>query len=280
MFHSQELRSAFNDDQPSERHVKGSKMLVVLPSALVRSFFEPTVANIANCLRDIKRNPLLGRLQHVFLVGGFSSSPFIQAAARAELQEGGCAVVAALRPDVAIVRGAVLFANKAEVFTTRKARLTYGVRMCIEYDPLNPEHVRRRLASPIFGEDGEEMIDAFSRHIKVGEDVPHDGVCPAQVYSPMFRTQSQIQFRILASHKSDVAFPDKDATFLLGKVNVPVDMTTSFENRGVEVSWENSEGTTPMGPARSGTRSPVVRSGIITSSCDISHEHADTLISK
>ena len=214
----------------------GSKFIVVLPSALVRSFFEPTIANIANCLRDMKGHDLLGGLQYVFLVGGFSSSPLIQAAARAELEVRGCAVVSALRPDVAIVRGAVLFANKAEVFTSRKARLTYGIRISVKYDHRNPEHVRRRLTPPFFDEDGKECIEGFYRHIKVGEDIPQDGICPALVYHPLRSTDSNLSVRILASHRSDIAFPDKGSTFPLGQVDVPLDMTTSFANRGVKVS--------------------------------------------
>ena len=225
-------------------------MLVVLPSSLVNSFFEPTIANIANCLRDIKRDPRLGSLQRVFLVGGFSSSPLIQVAARAELEAGGCAVVAALRPDVAIVRGAVLFANKAEVFTTRKARLTYGVVSCTRYNGLNPEHVRRRSASPHFGEDGKERIDIFSSHIKVGEDIPHDGVCPVQAYSPIDSTQSEICFRILASHRSDTMFPDEDSTFPVGQLTVPVDMTTTFTRRGVKVSRGSGGNSAQTGGAQ------------------------------
>eukprot|EP00752_Nemacystus_decipiens_P002187 g2082.t1 len=233
----QELRTAFNLQHPSERHVKGSNMLVILPSSLVRSFFEPTVANIANCLRDVKRNPILGGLQYVFLVGGFCSSPLVQAAARTELHGGGCAVVAALRPDVAVVRGAVLFANNADVFTSRKARLTYGLISLTRYDPGNPEHVRRRSTSRCFDEDGKEMIETFSRHMTVGQDVPQDGVCPVQVYMPIRSSQSEISFRILASHKNDIEFPDKDSTFPLGKVSVPLDMTERFEKRGVEVQF-------------------------------------------
>lgn len=123
----QELRLAYNNNHEPQFHVKGNKYLVVLPSALVESFFAPTVKNIVSCLGDLKRNQALAGLKFVFLVGGFSSSPIIQAAARAELHGGGCVVLAALRPEVAIVRGAVLFANNAKTFTTRKARLTYGV---------------------------------------------------------------------------------------------------------------------------------------------------------
>lgn len=233
----QELRAVHNDEHESpELHIRGSKFLVVLPSLLVRSFFAPTIANIVTCLGDIRRNSLLGSLQYVFLVGGFSSSPLVQVAARAELQFGGCEVVSALRPDVAIVRGAVLFANNAKTFTSRKARLTYGIVVSNLYDHHNPEHVRRRSATPWFDEDGKERIAVFDHHIKVGEDISQDGVCPIQLYHPLWSTQSTLSIKVLASHKNNVAFPDEDSTFPLGQVGVPLDMTASFEKRGVEVS--------------------------------------------
>ena len=223
--------------------MKGSKFIIVLPSSLLRSFFQPTIANIINCLRLIKLTPLfLDSLQYVLLVGGFSSSPLIQAAARAELEGGNCAVVAALRPDVAIVRGAVLFANKAEVFTSRQARLTYGIATSIRYNRRNSEHVRRRSTSPRFDDKGKEMITAFDGHIKVGQDIPQYGVCPVRSYWPILRTQKEICFKIYASHRSDVAFPDEDCTFLLGHVSVPLNTKARFENRGVDVSSGASQG--------------------------------------
>lgn len=70
----------------------------------------------------------------------------------------------------------------------------------------------------------------------MGEDIPQDGVCPVQVYNPLLRTQSEVSFPILASHKTNIAFPDEDSTYPLGEVRVPLDMTASFENRGIEVS--------------------------------------------
>lgn len=228
---------AYNDEQESPGlRVKGSKHFLVLPSPLVRSLFAPTIANLVECLRDIKRNAVLRNLRYVFLVGGFSSSPLIQAAARAELEAGRCEVLSARRPDVAIVRGASLFASNAEVFSTRKARLTYGVVVNIMYDRRNPEHVRRQSNSPVFGENGEEKISAFYRHITAGQDIPYNGVCPAQVYRPTLSTQPEISFSILASHRKYIEFPDKDSTFSIGQLRVPLDMTTSFKNRRVEVS--------------------------------------------
>ncbi|CAN0185310.1 unnamed protein product, partial [Scytosiphon promiscuus] len=192
---------------------------------------------IAACLRSLKRNRSLSELEKVFLVGGFSSSPLIEAVARAELEGDGCTVVPIFRPDVAVVRGAVLFANNAEVFKSRVARLTYGVETSNKFDGNNPEHVRRRSKNPSFDEDGKERIDCFSAHVRAGEDIPLDGVFPKSTYVPLRKNQSSVTLPVLASHKKDVAFPDKGAVFQQGSVTVPLDMTVNFKNRGVEVQF-------------------------------------------
>lgn len=232
---------AYNNNQEPRFHVKGGKYLVVLPSALVGSFFVPTVKNIVSCLGDLKRNESLEGLKYVFLVGGFSSSPIVQAATRSELHGDGRVVLAALRPEVAIVRGAVLFANNAQTFTTRKARLTYGVRAFTNYDSTDPEHTRRQQPDNLHVRRqhlvGPGLIQVFSCHLKIGDGIPLDGACPRQCYGPVSMLQSAVHIEVLASRERDIRFPDENATFLVGNVEVPLDMEVSFVHRSVEVEF-------------------------------------------
>ncbi|CAN0186141.1 unnamed protein product, partial [Scytosiphon promiscuus] len=106
----QDLRTAHNKSQISSMHVKGKGFIVILPSLLVKSFFTPTLGMIRCCLGDMKSSFQRAgvSLDYVFLVGGFSSSPLVQAAVRQELDDGGCIVKATFRPDVAVVKGAVI----------------------------------------------------------------------------------------------------------------------------------------------------------------------------
>lgn len=232
---NQELRSAHNDALPPHLQVAGTKFIVVLPSQLVGSFFAPTTKNIRLCLRGLKHHESLSDLRYVFLVGGFSSSPLIQAVAHTELGGGGCEVMPAVRPGVAIVKGAVLCANNADAFSTRKARLSYGMKVKSDYNPEDPEHVRRKPKVPYIGSGGREMISTFSRHVTYGEDIPVGGACRRRTYKPVSSLQSIVTLEMLASHETDIRFPDKDSTFTLGVFTVPLDMSASFENRGVEV---------------------------------------------
>lgn len=232
----QELLIAHNRDVEPALHVTGHKCYIHLPSLLATSFFAPTIAKITTCLRNLKAQPALRGLKSVFLVGGFSSCPLVEAAARAELESDECSVIVALRPDVAIVRGAALFANNPLAFQ-RKARLTYGIKSTSYYDSSNPEHTRRRSKSPIFDASGREVIDTFSTHIRIGETIPSQGACPKQSYSPLLPHQTMVSFQILASHRMNIEFPDKDATFVLAEVQVALDMSENFEERGIEVEF-------------------------------------------
>ncbi|CAN0052936.1 unnamed protein product, partial [Hapterophycus canaliculatus] len=235
----QELCKAHNgrNEADPNLHVTQKRFFIDLPSTLVRSFFVPSIAKIATCLRGLKCNASMSGLKYVFLVGSFSSSPLIQAVARAELEGDGCIVVPALRPDVAIVRGAVLYANNAEAFKTRIASLTYGLKVSTVLNTEDPEHVRRRSRSPRYGADGRERISMFSTHVKVGDEVPRGGACSRRTYLPVSSHQSIVTLEILASHQKDISFPDKGTVFTLGNLTVPLDMESAFDQRGIEVQF-------------------------------------------
>ncbi len=114
LFHAspfQELRTAYNEMNANKDgwQIRGRHFKVILPCALVKSFFAPSLNKISTCLDELKRNRSLTGLKYVFMVGGFSSSPLVQAAVRSSFEEiEGCRVVVALQPEVAIVKGAAV----------------------------------------------------------------------------------------------------------------------------------------------------------------------------
>ncbi|CAN0005050.1 unnamed protein product, partial [Scytosiphon promiscuus] len=68
----QESCQAHNSRSQADLHVAHKRYFVDLPSALVKSFFKPTLSTIATCLRSLKRNASMDGLKYAFLVGGFS----------------------------------------------------------------------------------------------------------------------------------------------------------------------------------------------------------------
>lgn len=113
---TQDLRAVHNEGLAFGCHLKGERFVLILPSLLVESFFHPSLGMIRSCLRDMRRSfhEAFESLDYVFLVGGFSISPLVEAAVRRELD--GCQLKTTLRPDVAIVRGAVIASSSSTVF--------------------------------------------------------------------------------------------------------------------------------------------------------------------
>ena len=223
-------------EERDSHKVRGRNFHVVLPCPLVRSLFAPTIDKISACLDGLKRNPSLRDVKYVFMVGGFSSSPLVQAAARSSLQDDGCRVIIPLKPESAIARGAVLYANNADIFKVRKARLTYGVKTSVPFNPDDPEHRRREYTQAVEQSNAvPTRVYRFSRHLQIFDDIPLHGACDRQPYRPTKSTQSEVTVEILASHQKGIRFADAATTFPLGVVKVPLDMAESFENRAIEV---------------------------------------------
>lgn len=142
-------------------HLKGERFVLILPSLLVESFFHPSLGMIRSCLRDMRRSfhGVFESLDYVFLVGGFSISPLVEAAVRKELD--GCRLKTTLRPDVAIVRGAVIASSSSTVFdapSPSKSRLQQ-LDDILDFDdnipdfddlpePIHPPNTSRRLSRP------------------------------------------------------------------------------------------------------------------------------------
>lgn len=238
-FHTlQDLRARHNDVQPLPYRVGGQKFVVTLPSRLVISFFEPTLDKIAEALREMKRDPALRNLHGVYLVGGFSRCPLLREVVRAELEAPSCRVVQAHQPDLAIVKGAVMFAESAMLFNSRKARLTYGQRCTIAFDGTNPEHRRRRDAGEVTANDaGDKVVDkAFKAHIRIGDDVPANGALYQQRHVPLTLAQSQSSVQIYASFERYPRFIDEEGCFQVGEVVFDLDMTKkTLQQRAVRV---------------------------------------------
>lgn len=112
---------------------------VVFPAEIVRGFFKPVLDSICtHVARLVAAHPV----KYIFLVGGFAESQILQEAIKTRFSSANRHVIVPVRPGLAVLRGAVQFGQNQDVFSTRVARFTYGIRCSEEYDPTNPVHAR------------------------------------------------------------------------------------------------------------------------------------------
>ncbi|KZT00544.1 uncharacterized protein LAESUDRAFT_688021 [Laetiporus sulphureus 93-53] len=129
---------------------------LTLSGADVASMFEPSIIAI----KEVVRRQLDGAdssVSTVFLVGGFAASPWLFSQLKIYVEN---LYVKFARPDThtnkAVAEGAVSFYLDGFV-TSRVARFTYGARCNIQYNPSDPEHLRR-LNKVFIGKAGEPRV--------------------------------------------------------------------------------------------------------------------------
>ena len=76
--------------------------------------------------------PDIGRISHLFLVGGFAESSLLQEEIRSAFSES-LMVVIPQGLGVAVLKGAVMYGLDPAVITTRRAKLTYGIGVIVPF---------------------------------------------------------------------------------------------------------------------------------------------------
>ena len=115
---------------------------VDLPAPLMVSFFSPLfdqikqkVHELMTAAREEKGYPV----NFIFMVGGFSESPFLKAEIKKafEVNAGDSQSVHVLvprRPQVSVIRGACMFGLNPRSITSRISKMTYGINTLTTYD--------------------------------------------------------------------------------------------------------------------------------------------------
>lgn len=148
------------------------------------SFFKPLFENIKSKVSQLMDQAKAkgGPINYIFMVGGFSESPFLKSEIKKNfelLEEGGCQVLVPRRPQVSVIRGAVMFGLNPRSISSRISKLTYGINTLTTFDPdKHPEEKKVVVEGEDFCED---VFDAF---VRKGEAVGIDEV-HVKTYCPV-----------------------------------------------------------------------------------------------
>lgn len=172
-------------------------------------------------------------------MGGFSRSPLLREVVRAELHQPGCSIVPVHEPDVAVVKGAVMYFDRSTVFNSRKARLTYGTRVNLPFDRTIAEHWSRRVAGRTYTNQlGETYIGGcFDVFINKGDDLPGGGMLTRRAQRPVSKEHTNVTVAVFATSKKNPSFVDEEGCFEVGQVTFDLDMTKDYEERGFRVEF-------------------------------------------
>jgi hypothetical protein len=168
----------------------------------------------------IDHEALLG-MSHVFLVGGFSESPYLQTRIRQELEPKGITVSIPPCPGKSVMLGAVRFGLAPQSFASRVSRFTYGVAAVV---------------------DGRS--DTLDRFVSCGQEVAC-GLQVSRIYRPLNSTQSWISVEIVSSADPNAGYVNETSVSSLATLRVQVPMSIPYEERHIKVSM--TFGSTEIG---------------------------------
>ncbi|KAH9940117.1 uncharacterized protein BXZ73DRAFT_99114 [Epithele typhae] len=131
------------------------------------SYFQPSLDATVSVIEKQRKNATR-TLSTVFLVGGFAASPWLYASLKHRLEDLDLTLC---RPDShtnkAVANGAVCFFLEHFV-SARVMKMTYGIKVVVDYDPADPEHLQRA-ANTYMRQSGRVVVrDAFSSILKKG----------------------------------------------------------------------------------------------------------------
>lgn len=182
-----------------------------LPAPLMISLFRPLFDQIKQKVHELitqAREEKGTPVNFIFMVGGFSESPFLKAEIKAAFeQDDGSGnppinVLVPRRPQVSVIRGACMFGLNPRSITSRISKMTYGINTLTTYD--SEKHPEEKKVI-IEGEDFcEDVFDAF---VRKGEAVGIDEV-HVKTYCPVRARQTVMRIIFYATESVDGKFVD------------------------------------------------------------------------
>ena len=228
-----DLTNNYNNSVGKEYQVsvKGSSC-IYLSQDLMMSFFKPLVEKIKAKVEELliqvyKKEGY--NVKFIFMVGGFSESPYLKSEIKKKFQNNETTVLIPKRPLISVIRGACMFGLNPRIITSRIAKKTYGINTLTVFDP-NRHPEKKKVI--IEGEDFcEDVFDAF---VKKDQSVRVDEVVN-KVYCPVRARQSVMRIIIYSTDSTDVEFVDEKGVEKLGELSIDLGKNT-LEDKTVTVT--------------------------------------------
>jgi hypothetical protein len=103
--------------------------IVKLDFESVKGMFDPVIDRVIKLIGD-QLSEASNRCSAMFLVGGFSESPYLLNRVRETFKDQVPIIAVPALPIAAVVRGAVTYGLNAEIVHERVLKWTYGIEVC------------------------------------------------------------------------------------------------------------------------------------------------------
>uniref|UniRef100_A0A3Q2G9W9 Heat shock protein family A (Hsp70) member 12A.2 n=2 Tax=Cyprinodon variegatus TaxID=28743 RepID=A0A3Q2G9W9_CYPVA len=189
------------------------------------SFFEESLCSITRLLRGILS---IENIEYILLVGGFAESQILRKHITDEFIDI-CKVLCPIRPQEAIMKGAVEFGRNQGVVVSRKSAYTYGVSLLEWFD-----ESKHRADKKYSNKEGDLCRDIFGKLVEIGEDIGWNET-REHFISPLERDQTEITLAFYRTKKRNPTYVDEPKVEKIGSLVVQSPDTTLGMDRVIDL---------------------------------------------
>ena len=215
-----QLIEKHNKNNPKEIQLKQrGASCIDLPPALMMSFFQPLFENImskVDSLLEQAKNKVGYKAKFIFMVGGFSESPYLKDEIKKRFGSDEISVLVPKRPQVSVIRGACMYGLNPRTITSRIAKKTYGINTLTTFDPERHPEEKKVV---IEGEDFCE--DVFDIFVRKNESVSIDEF-HTKTYCPVRTRQTVMRIIFYSTDSTEVDFVDEKGVTALGELTIDI----------------------------------------------------------
>ncbi|KAI9245657.1 hypothetical protein BDA99DRAFT_549197 [Phascolomyces articulosus] len=210
-------------------------MLYLSGQELEKEVFDPVAKKVIALIeRQYKQIPD-GRLEFLFLVGGFGSSKYLYQRVHEVFQDTKVnqIVCPSERAALAVVRGAAYYGIHPEVVVSRVSRRTYGISISGIFDEKNDPQ-SKRYVNP----DGLVLCkNRFSHFVKKNEELLVDH-CVKKDYTARYDETTPVRIELFATENEAVPrFDDEPGVHSVAKILIPLpDIPNMKKNEDIHLT--------------------------------------------
>ncbi|XP_063413780.1 heat shock 70 kDa protein 12A-like [Mytilus trossulus] len=214
-----------------------------MEAGILREMFGSIVDDIIRQVGCLLTNKRRYDINHIIMVGGLSESEYMQKSIQNAFPDVN--VMIPEDPELAVMKGAVLFGFNPSIISARVARFTYGTNSFIPF--IKGQHPESKKVVM----DGRDLCeDFFVKYVAVGDILPINTVIGPKRYMPIRKKQRCANVQVFASSDPDPYFvTDTNSQFIglltfqfhdnKGELNRPVLLKMIFG--GTELAVEAME---------------------------------------
>jgi hypothetical protein len=210
------LQDAVADSDFADKiKIKPGNKLAINREVMEALFDDPRKEIIGHVRNILENQDAENRISAILMVGGFSTSNIIVDAVRQAFPN--LRVVVPPEPDLAVVKGAVLYGHAPLTISSRVCKYTYGVAVYVDFnDEIHPPEKKVEI-----DEDNRKEVlckDVFSKFVEAGESVSVNKSFD-KIYD-VTKPHSPMSLQIFATPEKNPLFTTDKHCQMLGTITI------------------------------------------------------------